>query len=152
MPDDWENQYGLDPNNAADANLDSDGDGLTNLDEFLLGTNPTAADTDLDGIDDGYDGYPLDDLQSACPAIIRHYETGTSYASIVDVYAAIASNDTVQVTVADHTENIVFDRNVVFTLSGGYSCDFASNPIKTTIKGSLTISNGTVIIENIAIE
>ena len=35
------------------ANADTDGDGLTNMDEFHLGTNPFRADTDRDGSDDG---------------------------------------------------------------------------------------------------
>ncbi|MFX1560409.1 MAG: hypothetical protein ACFFBL_07460, partial [Promethearchaeota archaeon] len=41
MPDSWEMLYGLDMNNPDDAQLDKDGDGLTNLQEYLLGTNPT---------------------------------------------------------------------------------------------------------------
>jgi hypothetical protein len=40
MPDWWEDQYGFDKNNPADAALDSDGDGVSNLNEFLAGTNP----------------------------------------------------------------------------------------------------------------
>jgi hypothetical protein len=49
MPDYWEEQYpGLDPNNRADANLDLDGDGKTNLEEFQAETNP-ADPTDYPG-------------------------------------------------------------------------------------------------------
>ncbi|MBC7472390.1 MAG: hypothetical protein H7196_03995, partial [candidate division SR1 bacterium] len=55
MPDLWENQYGLDPNNPADAALDLDNDGLTNLQEYTVGTNPRVADTDGDGMPDGYE-------------------------------------------------------------------------------------------------
>jgi pectate lyase len=40
MPDAWEKEHGLDPNQAADNRLDSDGDGYTNVEEFLNGTNP----------------------------------------------------------------------------------------------------------------
>ena len=40
--------FGSDPNR-----VDSDGDGLTDLQEKTLGTNPTNADTDGDGIYDG---------------------------------------------------------------------------------------------------
>lgn len=39
MPDVWETAYGFDPF-AADANLDSDDDGITNLQEYLGGSNP----------------------------------------------------------------------------------------------------------------
>lgn len=39
MPDGWESAHGLDPL-MDDAGLDKDGDGVTNLDEFLAGTNP----------------------------------------------------------------------------------------------------------------
>ena len=43
LPDWWEDQFGLNKNNPADAALDSDGDGASNLNEFLAGTNPTNA-------------------------------------------------------------------------------------------------------------
>jgi hypothetical protein len=35
MPDDWENAHGLNPNDPADRNTDRDGDGYTNLEEYL---------------------------------------------------------------------------------------------------------------------
>lgn len=35
MPNTWETMHNLDPNNKEDGNLDSDGDGYTNLEEFL---------------------------------------------------------------------------------------------------------------------
>lgn len=35
MPDDWEAAMGLDPNNAEDAALDRDGDGYTNIEEYI---------------------------------------------------------------------------------------------------------------------
>jgi hypothetical protein len=40
MPDDWELANQLDPANPADASLDADGDGSTNLQEFRAGTDP----------------------------------------------------------------------------------------------------------------
>jgi hypothetical protein len=53
IPDWYENLHGLNPLNAADANLDPDADGLTNLQEFQHGTNPNNPDTDGDGVSDG---------------------------------------------------------------------------------------------------
>ena len=44
IPDYWEERYGLNPNNPADAALDSDGDGLTNLQEYSTGSDPTVPD------------------------------------------------------------------------------------------------------------
>jgi hypothetical protein len=41
LPDDFEIDHGLDPFDASDADLDSDVDGLTNLEEFQLGRNPS---------------------------------------------------------------------------------------------------------------
>ncbi len=40
MPDAWEQQYGFDPHNASDGPADADGDGYTNVEEFLNGSNP----------------------------------------------------------------------------------------------------------------
>ncbi len=53
IPDAFENQNGLDPNDPADAALDADGDALTNLDEYNLGTQLQNEDTDGDSFSDG---------------------------------------------------------------------------------------------------
>lgn len=53
MPDKWEIDNGFNPLSAADAALDADSDGLTNLREFQSGTNPRNADTDGDLLTDG---------------------------------------------------------------------------------------------------
>ena len=42
MPSAWETTFGLNPGNLTDANADADLDGVTNLQEFLRGTHPTA--------------------------------------------------------------------------------------------------------------
>ncbi len=44
MPDEWEKAFGLDPFDAADASSDLDGDGYTNIEEFLNSTNPRVRD------------------------------------------------------------------------------------------------------------
>jgi hypothetical protein len=40
LPDDFETAFGLNPNSSADRDLDRDGDGASNHDEFLAGTKP----------------------------------------------------------------------------------------------------------------
>src|SRR6185369_12058110 len=49
IPDAWENQYPLamNPNNPADAGQDYDSDAMTNLQEYLAGTNPQDANSRL---------------------------------------------------------------------------------------------------------
>ncbi len=52
MKDSWESFFGLDPADPADAALDMDNDGLTNLQEYNLGTAINNADTDGDSLSD----------------------------------------------------------------------------------------------------
>ncbi|MCW1923480.1 DUF1800 family protein [Luteolibacter arcticus] len=52
MPDSWETTHTFNIGSAADATLDADADGLTNLKEFLAGTNPRDSDSDDDGASD----------------------------------------------------------------------------------------------------
>ncbi|MDB6004669.1 MAG: sugar-binding protein [Prosthecobacter sp.] len=80
IPDSWEIQmFG---NLSQPASGDFDGDGLTNLAEFLAGTNPTNVDTDDDGYTDGeestgntnpnsIDSHPIDEI----PALAQYGES-----------------------------------------------------------------------------
>ena len=52
IPDWWELKYALQPGSVALAGTDSDGDGLSNAQEFTRGSNPRLADTDGDGLND----------------------------------------------------------------------------------------------------
>ena len=58
MSNDWEAAYGFNPHDPAVALLDTDGDGLTNLEEYQLGTHPLNGDIDGNGLKDGLEiGY-----------------------------------------------------------------------------------------------
>jgi hypothetical protein len=55
MEDHWESAHGLDPANSADASFDTEGDGVSNLQEFKFRADPFSRDTDLDGSPDAYE-------------------------------------------------------------------------------------------------
>ena len=52
MWDGWEIRWDFDPNDPSDADIDSDGDGVSNIDEFYDDTNPRDIDLDQDGMPD----------------------------------------------------------------------------------------------------
>lgn len=47
LPNDWETAHGLDPDESADALMDSDDDGASNREEYLADTNPEDARSNL---------------------------------------------------------------------------------------------------------
>jgi len=70
LPDTYEDQYAfLNPLIASDAALDRDKDGLTNLQEYIAGSDPTKKDTDRDGLSDKYElDNSLDPTDGFCPS------------------------------------------------------------------------------------
>lgn len=46
LPDEWESRHGLNPRDAADASTDLNGDGYTNIEDFINGLDPRGAKTD----------------------------------------------------------------------------------------------------------
>lgn len=153
MPDIYELANGLDPLAAWDAGLDPDGDGSTNLEEFYATTDPQDSDTDNDGRLDGFDGDPLNDQLSSCLVLVQNSASLASFTTVqsaIDDPAAL-DYDSIQITAADFSEDIVYARNTILSLSGGYTCNYSNNPSTSSIS-SLTISNGTIIADKIAIQ
>ena len=82
VPDDWESTYGVD-----DPAADPDGDGLTNMEEYYSGTDPTVnnatlADADLDLIPDFWEAHygindPNDDPDLDGQSNLVEYFNGT---------------------------------------------------------------------------
>ena len=75
LPDEFENKYNLNPLDPSDAKTDSDNDGLSNLREFILETNPRNQDSDNDGHSDGKEEGNSDPNDAASrpgsPAIVK---------------------------------------------------------------------------------
>jgi YD repeat-containing protein len=81
--------------------------------------------------------------------------SGTSpvyYPTLLAVYAAATSGASIQTINTSFIENPNFTRTVSIILDGGYGCDYTSNPNYTTIKGTMTITSGTVSISNIILQ
>ncbi len=99
IPDGWEVEHGLNPNNAMDANVDVNHNGLTNYQEYKRESDPWDDDTDDDGVSNyaestgmfGFhtdplaedtDGDGLNDLEELCMYI--HIENTTEMREITD--------------------------------------------------------------------
>jgi len=82
-----------------------------------------------------------------------HSATFTSLTPIQDAYDGPNADGRVIRTVAcTYNESLLFDSSITVGLEGGYDDQFTAGSGTTVLKGSLTISGGTVTISNIAIE
>lgn len=77
--------------------------------------------------------------------------TPTYYPTIQAAYNAAVTGDTIQTQAMSFTENLDFNVDKSVTLQGGYDSRYTGNPGLTTIAGTLTISLGTGIVENIVV-
>jgi hypothetical protein len=76
----------------------------------------------------------------------------TWYSLLQSAYNEAASGDDILALDSDFHEDLNFNRNVSLALQGGYGPDFYNVTGSTVLNGKLTISDGTVIIENLIIK
>jgi hypothetical protein len=112
MPDGFEADYSLNLTDASDASEDIDNDDLSNLQEYLAGTNPYFDDTDFDNISDGDEVL----IHGTNPNNID-----TDGDTLPDDYEITFGNDT-------HINPIIFDN-----ITADYDNDDLSNEIEATI-------------------
>lgn len=119
LPDSWETQVGL---NASDNGYtdkregeygDYDGDLLTNREEWLLGTDPTNADTDGDGVDDyrevNFYGSDPTLVDLAAPVLVQNVDVTTFGANAMGDWYSNADgsiSSTVRRGHVDYTVNV----------------------------------------------
>lgn len=100
IPEWFEMKHTLQPATAALSAADSDGDGLSNLQEFQRGSNPRLADTDSDGL--------LDSAESLANALNADSD-GDGLSDYDELNAAIPSNPNIADTdgdgISDREEN-----------------------------------------------
>ena len=112
---------------------------------------------------------PLQITMDSNKAIIATFDdyTGTScinppfkigalphnYPTIKDAYDGLGNNELLMIRAVSFTESLLnLNQGKTVGLSGGYACDFTTNAGFTTIKGTLTISDGTVTLENLMVQ
>ena len=108
----------LNPLNGNDWDYDPDGDRLTNLDEFLAGSDPNNWDSDGDGLPDGWEvENSLDPTNPADAHEDNDYFGGEEYASYTQVdppydnyaeYFRLAGVDDICLTLPSSTIHLVW--------------------------------------------
>jgi hypothetical protein len=78
--------------------------------------------------------------------------TTTYHATLQDAYDTAAENDAIQSRDAIISEDLFIDLDKTVTFLGGYDCDYTAVSGITTISGDVTVSNGSVAMENINIQ
>lgn len=122
---------------------DRDGDGLSDADEALLGTNPDDPDTDNDGLPDGVDPEPLkaNDLLTVSPKTLTfRAEPGGPVTAAQMVNIAIENNPFFRWTATPSASWIALDRS---SGVGSASLQLRANP--TAFEDAGTVSGEIVV-------
>jgi hypothetical protein len=77
--------------------------------------------------------------------------SSAGYSSIMDAYRDALSGEDFLIQALQFDGDLDFNRDIFITIMGGYDTNFESPTGFTTFYGTVTISNGTVIIENLII-
>ncbi|MBP7149409.1 MAG: hypothetical protein KBD01_17905 [Acidobacteria bacterium] len=111
MPDAWETSHGLDPASGGDGPLDADGDGYTNVEEYLNGTGPR--DADNDSVGDASDNCPL----AANP--LQEDGDGDGAGDACDNCPSVRNAGQSDGDADDEGDACDFDDGLIYVLAGG---------------------------------
>ena len=125
MPNDYEDLFGLDKF-VDDSGGDLDGDGLTNREEFEMGTIPNNPDTDGDGLQDSVDKDPLSPDEAAPIVSITFPENGATLVEGETITIAAKATDDGRVVRTDFLvegstlgSDVTSPFNLAFTVPAG---------------------------------
>lgn len=104
------------------------------------------------------DGVSIVNLQSITWSFIYVAQGGLCgggkspcFGAIQDAIDSAQSFTVVEITQETYYEDVILDDPKVVSLEGGWNTDFTLSSSFTTINGSITITNGTMIIEYIIV-
>ncbi|MCX6553094.1 MAG: hypothetical protein NTY02_19185, partial [Acidobacteria bacterium] len=109
MPDAWETAQGLNPGDPDDAWRDPDGDGVVNLFEYQLGSDPRSPATPL--------------VKTVGP-------TGANYTSVATALNAVARGTLLRVAGGSYLVNYTNFSAKVVMIQGGWSPDFRQRDLR----------------------
>jgi len=76
----------------------------------------------------------------------------TVYQDLQTAYNGAFSGATIKALAAEFNGNLFINRDISIFLDGGYSGDYIDNFGITTVKGAITIENGTIAINNLSLQ
>jgi hypothetical protein len=76
---------------------------------------------------------------------------GSDYGTVMAAYANVGAGGTMKARGREFVENLHLDRSVTTTLKGGYDTGFDTNPGWTTVRGTVTIAAGRVVVERLVV-
>jgi len=83
---------------------------------------------------------------------IRILDNTYFYGSLQSAYGAVNDGWTIQSQASIPAGDLLVDRDLSVNLSGGYDSTFASQPNLTAVQGNVTISNGTLAVDNLLLQ
>ncbi len=79
-------------------------------------------------------------------------ESAEYFTTLQDAYDSAVQGDSIQVQNTVLTDDLIANRNISITITGGYSCDFSAVTGNTEIAGTLTISDGMISLEHLVVQ
>ncbi len=88
---------------------------------------------------------------SSCPNLPVTIDS-LEFSSLQAAYASATDGAIIQSHAVAFSEDLLMDQDIVTTLEGGFNCEYSASATASKIVGSLTISNGTVLIDKLVIQ